>query len=287
MLLLIRPNHFTTNAQALATNAFMSLTKEAIDEKAFKEHYGLIQALLNHHIDFILYENINPETPDALFANNWITVHRSQNKMIIYPMYLENRRLEVRWDIIEDLYKLYPTLKIYDLRSRPFHNALEGTGSMVFDDQNKIIYAAVSKRTNESLLRQVGDLLNYHIVSFYTEYKNQPIYHTNVMMAIGKTWAVICTQVIDHDDVREVVQSILNSGKQMIEISTNQMEAFCGNILEVYNRDKVPYTIMSNKAKQAFQPNQLHALGNIIDVPFDIIETYGGGGVRCCLTEIE
>lgn len=287
MLLLIRPNYFATNQQALATNAFMTEPKEAIEEKALAEHNGLIQELLNHQIDFMLYENINPATPDALFANNWITVHRSQNKMMIYPMYVENRRLEVRWDIIEDLCKIYPNLKLYDLRSHPFHNALEGTGSMVFDHQNRIIYAAVSKRTNESLLRQVGDLLNYRIISFYTEYKNQPVYHTNVMMAIGKTWAVVCTQVIDHDDVRDVIQSILQSGKQFIEISTNQMEAFCGNILEVYNRDNVPYTVMSHKAKQAFQSNQLQALGNIISVPFDTIETYGGGGVRCCLTEIE
>ena len=287
MLLLIKPNYFATNQQALATNAFMTSHQEVIEEKAIVEHHGLIQVLLKHHIDFILYENLNPNTPDALFANNWITIHRSQNKLMIYPMYLENRRLEVRWDIIEDLCKMYPTLKIYDLRSRPFHNALEGTGSIVFDHQNRIIYAAVSKRTNELLLRQVGELLNYRVISFYTEYKNQPVYHTNVMMAIGKTWAVVCTQVIDHDDVREVVQSILNSGKQMIEISTTQMEAFCGNILEVYNRDQIPYTVMSSKAKQAFQSNQLDALGNIIAVPFDTIETYGGGGVRCCLTEIE
>uniref|UniRef100_A0A6C0CTF8 Amidinotransferase n=1 Tax=viral metagenome TaxID=1070528 RepID=A0A6C0CTF8_9ZZZZ len=287
MLLLIRPNYFATNQQALSTNAFMNSSKEAIEEKAIAEHNGLIQELFNHHIDFIFYENLNPQTLDALFANNWITVHLSQNKMMIYPMYLENRRLEVRWDIIEDLYKMYPNLKIYDLRSHSFHNALEGTGSMVFDHENRIIYAAVSKRTNELLLRQVGELLNYHVISFYTEYKNEPVYHTNVMMAIGKTWAVVCTQVIDHDDVREVVQSILESGKQMIEISTNQMEAFCGNVLEVYNRDKVPYTVMSDKAKKAFLPCQLISLGNIISVPFDTIETYGGGGVRCCLTEIE
>lgn len=287
MLLLIRPNYFATNHQALSTNAFMTKPKEAIEEKALAEHNGLIQELLNHQIDFMLYENINQVTPDALFANNWITVHLSQNKLIIYPMYVENRRLEVRWDIIEDLCKIYPNLKLYDLRSRPFHNALEGTGSMVFDHQNRIIYAAVSKRTNESLLRQVGDLLNYRIVSFYTEYKNQPVYHTNVMMAIGKSWVVVCTQVIDHDDVRDVIQSIIQSGKQLIEINTTQMEAFCGNILEVYNRENVPYTVMSHKAKEAFQHNQLQALGNIISVPFDTIETYGGGGVRCCLTEIE
>lgn len=286
MLLLIRPKFFTTNTQAIATNTFMNGTEEDIETKALEEHNHLIQILTEHNIETMIYENKNPETPDALFANNWISVHLYQKQLFIYPMYLENRRKEVRLDIIQAICQEYPELKLYDLRSQS-KKALEGTGSMVFDHENRIIYAAISKRTNEHLLRQVGEYLNYQIQSFYTEYKNKPIYHTNVMMAIGKKWIVICTQVIDHDDMKDVVKSILSSGKQMIEISTSQMEAFCGNILEVYSRDKVAYTIMSDKAKKAFLPSQLKLLGNVISVPFDTIETYGGGGVRCCLTQIK
>ena len=286
MLLLIRPKFFATNAQALATNAFMNVQQGDIEALALKEHDQLIKILTDHHIDTIIYENENPETPDALFANNWITFHLPQNKCLIYPMYLENRRKEVRLDIFQSVFKIYPKLKLYDLRSQP-KKALEGTGSMVFDHQNRIIYAAISKRTNEHLLRQVGEHLNYQVLSFYTEYKNRPIYHTNVMMAIGKKWVIICTQVIDHDDMRDVIKSILDSGKYMIEISTSQMEAFCGNILEVYSREGISYTVMSEKAKNAFRKDQLDHLGNILAVPFDTIETYGGGGVRCCLTEIK
>ena len=286
MLLLIRPKFFATNAQALATNAFMNVQQGDIEALALKEHDQLIQILTDHHIDTMIYDNENPETPDALFANNWITVHPSQNKILIYPMYLENRRKEVRLDIVQAICQRYPELKFHDLRSQP-KKALEGTGSMVFDHQNRIIYAAISKRTNEHLLSQVGEHLNYRILSFYTEYKNRPIYHTNVMMAIGKKWVIICTQVIDHDDTRDVIQSILASGKHMIEISTSQMEAFCGNILEVYSRDGIAYTVMSEKARNAFRKDQLELLGNILSVPFDTIETYGGGGVRCCLTEIK
>ena len=286
MLLLIRPKFFATNTQALTTNAFMNGKEENIEAKAIDEHNRLIEILAKHNIHTIIYENNNPETPDALFANNWITFHLPQNKCVIYPMYLENRRLEVREDIIEYICQLYPELKLHDLRCQP-KKALEGTGSMVFDHQNNIIYAAISKRTNEHLLRQVGELLNYKIVSFYTEYKNSPIYHTNVMMAVGKTWVVVCTNVIDHDDMRDVMQSIKASGKHIIEISTTQMESYCGNILEVYSRDGIAYTVMSEKAKNAFRKNQLEILGNILAVPFDTIETYGGGGVRCCLTEIK
>lgn len=285
MLLLIRPRFFATNIQALATNTFMNAQQGDIEAMALQEHDQLIQILKDHDIDTLIYENVNPETPDALFANNWITVHHPQRKCLIYPMYLENRRLEVRLDIIQEICQKHPELTLYDLRSQP-KKALEGTGSMVFDHENRIIYAAISKRTNEHLLRQVGEYLNYQILSFYTEYKNQPIYHTNVMMAIGKTWVVICTQVIDHDDMRDVVQKIISSGKHMIEISTSQMEAFCGNILEVYSRTGIAYTVMSEKAKNAFSKDQLELLGNILAVPFDTIETYGGGGVRCCLTAI-
>lgn len=286
MLLLIRPKFFATNAQALATNAFMNVQQGDIEVLALKEHDQLIQILTDHHINTMIYDNENPETPDALFANNWITVHPSQRKILIYPMYLENRRKEVRLDIVQAICQRYPELKFHDLRSQP-KKALEGTGSMVFDHQNRILYAAISKRTNEHLLRQVGEHLNYRILSFYTEYKNRPIYHTNVMMAIGKKWVVVCTQVIDHDDMRDVIQSILASGKHMIEISTSQMEAFCGNILEVYSREGIAYTVMSERARNAFRKDQLDLLGNILSVPFDTIETYGGGGVRCCLTEIK
>ena len=286
MLLLIRPKFFATNTQALTTNTFMNGEGEDVEARALDEHNGLIEILIKHNIHTIIYENENPETPDALFANNWITFHLPQKKCLIYPMYLENRRKEVRLDIVQYICQLYPELKLHDLRCQP-KKALEGTGSMVFDHQNCIIYAAISKRTNEHLLRQVSELLNYKIVSFYTEYKNCPIYHTNVMMAIGKTWIVVCTNVIDHDDMRDVIKSILLSGKQMVEISTTQMESFCGNILEVYSRDGIAYTVMSEKAKNAFRKDQLDILGNILAVPFDTIETYGGGGVRCCLTEIK
>ena len=286
MLLLISPNHFATNYEALETNTFMTSSKEAIEEQAFLEHNGLIQELSKHNIDFMLYENLNPKTPDALFANNWITVHHSINKIILYPMFLENRRLEVRNDIVKDLCQIYTSLKVHDLRDNS-NKALEGTGSMVFDHQEKLIYAAISKRTSRSVLQHVSKLLNYKIVPFYTEYKKCPIYHTNVMMAIGKTWVVVCTEVIDSFDKKDIINTIIASKKYLIEVTISQMEAYCCNILEVYNRDGIPYTVMSEKAKNAFSKEQLEILGNIIAVPFDTIETYGGGGVRCCLTEIE
>lgn len=284
MLLLIRPYFFTTNMEALHTNNFMSTTNNNIQQKALEEHDGLIDALHTYFISHCVYNNENPQTPDALYANNWISVHPNKRIIIIYPMLLNNRKLEVRQDIISDIEKKHPSCKIIDLQKHT--KALEGTGSMVIDNENKIIYAGISPRTDPSILQEVASHLDYKVVSFYTNYKQTQVYHTNVMMAIGKDWIVICTNVIEQDDLKEVMDHLTKSGKYIIVINTSQMEAFCGNIFEVYDKYNKPYTIMSTRAYKAFKPSQLDMLGHIIHVPLDTIETYGGGGVRCCLTDI-
>jgi hypothetical protein len=285
MLLLIRPFYFTANIQAISTNLFISKNIESIQEAALNEHNSLLTLLKQNNIQHTVYDNLNPETPDAVFANNWISVHPNQNIMIIYPMHLENRRKEIREDIINDILNFYPSMKLVNLTNSK-QQSLEGTGSMVFDHENQTIYAAISQRTSELLVKNVASILNYKLITFYTRYKSQPIYHTNVMMAIGKTWIVICLEIIDPDDLRELNESLKASKKQIIPIYAYQMEAFCGNILEIYDKNKKPYTIMSTKAYENFNSSQRTHLGSILHVALDTIENYGGGGIRCCLTEI-
>lgn len=285
MLLLIRPFYFTANIQAITTNLFISKNQTSIQQDALNEHNSLIELLKNNNIPHIVYDNINPVTPDAVFANNWISVHPNENIMIIYPMHLENRRKEIREDIINDVLKMFPNMKLVDLTNSK-QQSLEGTGSMVFDHENKIIYAAISQRTSELLVKNVANILNYKLITFYTRYKSQPIYHTNVMMAIGKSWIVICLEIIDPDHLKEVNESLKDSNKKIIPIYASQMEAFCGNILEIFDKNDNPYTIMSTKSYNHFNPLQKSHLGNILHVDLDTIEHYGGGGIRCCLTEI-
>jgi len=215
MLLLIRPFYFKTNLQAIDTNTFMKISEEDIQEKVLNEHQGIINILNKYGISHIVYNNNNELTPDAVFANNWISVHPKLNKMFIYPMFLENRRLEVREDIIQHIKHNYPLMVCHDLRGHE-KKALEGTGSMVMDHDNKIIYASISPRTNESILSQVGDIMNYKIVSFYTEHQLKPVYHTNIMMAIGKSWIVVCMDVIEKDDMEDVWKSLKQSNKTII-----------------------------------------------------------------------
>lgn len=278
-LLLIRPYHFTTNLEALESNLFMSHTKEHLQEKALEEHQGLIDCLKNHHIPVVVYDNNNPETPDAVFANNWLTVHPKLNTMILYPMYLENRKKEIREDILQDL-----PYQRWDIRD--YKGTLEGTGSMVFDYENQIIYAASSIRTDPYLVQKVAYQLGYKCICFHTSYKNKPIYHTNVMMSIGESWVIICLEVIDPLDRERVLHSLKCSKKHIIYLSLKQMKAFCGNCLEVVNIFQQRYTIMSTRAYNALTPYQRKYLEPILHVPLDTIETYGGGGVRCCLTQV-
>jgi len=278
-LLLIRPYHFTTNLQAFESNVFMSKSIEDIQDAALKEHQGLIDCLKEHHVPICVYDNQNPETPDAVFANNWLSVHPDLNTMVIYPMYLENRKKEVREDILHSL--PYQRLDLRESKS-----VLEGTGSMVFDHENRIIYAAISSRTDPYLVQKVAYQLGYKCICFHTSYKQKPIYHTNVMMSIGESWVVVCLEVIDVLDRERVYHSLKCSRKHILYLTITQMEAYCGNCLEVINIFQQRYTIMSTRAYDAFTPYQKKYLGPILHVPLDTIETYGGGGVRCCLAVV-
>lgn len=283
-LLLIRPYFFGSNPQALNDNTFMESGEDSnkyVDTEAIalQEHQALIDCLKQHHIHLIVYNNENPETPDAVFANNWLTVHPELNTMVIYPMYLENRQKEIREDILQAL-----PYQRWDLRHSK--KPLEGTGSIVFDHENKIIYAAISIRTHRDMVQTVANQLGYKCVCFHTSYKDKPIYHTNVMMAIGESWVIVCLDAIDVLDRSRILHSLKTSKKHIIYITLLQMEAFCGNCLEVINIFRQRYTVMSTRAYNAFHPYQKKYLEPILHVPLDILETVGGGGVRCCLTQI-
>lgn len=298
-IMMIKPRYFNVNKEAAKTNIFMRRRilddVDIIVEMAMQQHDGLHQALIQKKVPVILYDNENTDAPDAVFCNNWITVHHEdeaadrQKHIIVYPMALQNRRIEVRNDIISNLAHGYadPELvRIHDMRLGTEGSALEGTGSMVLDRRNRIVYAALSPRTHLMKLLAFGALMNYEIVYFNTFVEQHPIYHTNVMLSIGEEWIVVCSSVIHESQRERVMEKLAASGRKIIDISVQQMMAFCGNILQVTNADGLPLTVMSDRALGAFTYEQLDQLGDVISVPFDILESYGGGGVRCCMTEV-
>ena len=292
-LFLIKPNHFKINELALPTNKFMTKKENQfkLQDRVYEEHDGLYQALLKHNFDVTLYENTIPEAPDALFGNNWISVHHPQETgfekvlCILYPMAVENRRIEVREDIIHDIKTKY-NCDILDLRSICDWAYLEGTGSIVFDRFHKTMYSTLSPRSYYWKLLELSELMDYKLILCYSHYKNAAVYHTNVLMSLGEKWAIICFEVMYDCNHNKIRKQLKHTNREIIEISSYQMTQYCGNIIELVNNDGIPYTVMSTTAYNAFTPDQLSKLGTIIHIPFETIETYGGGGVRCCITEI-
>ncbi|PLK45100.1 citrulline utilization hydrolase CtlX [Emticicia sp. TH156] len=297
-ILMIRPVNFAFNLQTAESNAFQDTDAQALDlaltqENALKEFDAMVSRLRAIGVNVIVYEDTpTPYTPDSIFPNNWVSFHHS-GKVCLYPMQAENRRLERRTDIIDDLSAKYHVETIIDLTNFEQEGKfLEGTGSLVLDRMHRIAYACISPRTNEEVLAAWEKQMNgYKIVKFgAVDANDKEIYHTNVMMCIGDSFAVICLQAIkDLDERLMVKESLESTGKNVIEITLEQMNAFAGNMLFVLNQKEHRFLVMSTKACESLtqaQKYQLSEYADILDFDLNIIETCGGGSARCMMAEV-
>ncbi len=293
-IMMIRPVNFAFNEQTAGSNAFQDeRNKELkVQKKALKEFDDFVTILRENHINVLVFEdNPEPHTPDSIFPNNWISTH-SDGKIFIYPMKASNRRFEKRPDIIEELrmkYKIDTEVDLSYLESEG--KFLEGTGSMVLDRVKKIAYACISPRTDEKALKLFSDLSGYKPIVFHAfDKKGKAIYHTNVMMCIGETFAVICLESItDNKEKNQLVKSLQASGKKIIDISFEQMYKFAGNMLQLKNTKGDSLLVMSEQARNSLSPQQVEELeqySKIIASPLNTIESSGGGSARCMIAEI-
>ncbi|WP_221411122.1 citrulline utilization hydrolase CtlX [Apibacter sp. B2912] len=298
-VLMIEPVSFGYNYQTAKNNFFQqndSVSVESIQEKAKEEFRNMVDKLRKFGINVLVVKDTEqPHTPDSIFPNNWISFH-SDGKVVLYPMYAENRRVERREDILDSIEKEgFIINEIIDYsRAEEEDIFLEGTGSMVLDRTNEIAYAAISERTNEELFIEFCEDLEFSPVVFHsTQEKNgkrYPVYHTNVMMSVAEDFAIICKESIQ--DVKErklVIDFLQTTKKEVIIISEEQMNHFLGNTLQLENDKKERFLVMSNTAYQSLNPGQINAINKYSQIlVFDIptIEKYGGGGVRCMLAEI-
>jgi len=198
-----------------------------------------------------------------------------------------SRRREKRRDLIESLSTLYPFQHDFSYfeESSKF---LESTGSIVLDRVNKVAFMVISERSSLDVVKAWGELLNYHVVAFEASSRNAPIYHTNIVLSIGCNWVVVCYEVIHPDQREHVKASMEKLGKEIIEITENQLNNFCGNILELKGHSGT-IIAMSSKSYQAFTPNQLSILeksSKIVTASIPVIERIGGGSVRCMIAEL-
>lgn len=294
-ILMIRPANFGYNEQTAENNAFQTQNKimsnDDVKEKA-KEEFDRMVAILRDkgiHVD-VVQDTESPIKPDCIFPNNWMSLHQN-GSVITYPMYAPNRRIERRADIIDFLEDKYHVTKRYEFEHYEEQDMfLEGTGSMIFDRDHKIVYACISERTDIRLLDKFCVLTGYRKVAFTSvDRHGDPIYHTNVMMALGTDFCVLVKDSIkDEDELISILSSLERTGKKVIDISFDQMEAYAGNMLQVKSENGKKYLVMSKSAHESLNETQREDLGSFTELlPVDIyvIETIGGGSVRCMMAE--
>ncbi|MEE2700443.1 MAG: arginine deiminase-related protein [Bacteroidota bacterium] len=298
-IMMIKPVSFRYNEQTAVNNYYQqvldNLTQVKTQENALQEFNTFVEKLRSVDVHVIVIEDSKtPDTPDSIFPNNWVSFH-ADGTIGLYPMFAENRRNERREDIFDILVDEYHfhIEEIKDFTEFEEHDKfLEGTGSMVLDRENKICYSAISFRTDEVAVRQFCDEFSYSPVCFTANQdvggKRMPIYHTNVMMCVADKFAVICLDAIDNETERaHVIDSLKESGKEIIDITNEQKHRFAGNMLQLMGDQ--PYLVMSNSAYSSLTAQQKAAIEKncpILYSSLDTIEACGGGSARCMMAEV-
>ena len=299
-ILMVEPVGFGFNEQTAVNNYFQTQTddsSESVQATALKEFREMVKKLREKGVNVIVMQDtLSPHTPDSIFPNNWISFH--ENKTIaLYPMFAKNRREERREDAVLELLdeKGFEADEIMDYTSAEDEEIfLEGTGSIILDHVNKIAYAAISPRTDEELFIEFCEDFEYTPVVFtaYQTVDNErkPIYHTNVMMCVADEYAVICLSTLDEkEDLKAVTTALKDSGKEIIDITEEQMNRYAGNMLQVGGLGNSKYLVMSQNAYDSLTTEQIAAIEKynpIISVDINTIETLGGGSARCMIAEV-
>ena len=294
---MIRPARFESNPMTAESNRFQGrnpLSPEEQHKLALQEFDALAGALRDAGITVVVADDTpEPHTPDSIFPNNWVSFH-ADGRVVLYPMEAPNRRTERRPDIIEmlDTEMGFQVRDVIDLSVHEKNgHYLEGTGSMVLDRTNRIAYACLSSRTQLDPLGDFAQRMDYDVVAFDAFDRNgERIYHTNVLMNVGESVAVICAESISDEAQREAVLAQLKvTGHQVVKLSYDQLDAFAGNMLELRREDGVRVIAMSSQAWNSLNEDQrdiLLANGEVVHVPIENIESSAGGSVRCMLAEI-
>lgn len=299
-ILMIRPVAFRMNEQTAVNNYYQkvmdSLLPETVNAKAQHEFDAFVEKLRNVGVNVVVVDDsTDTDTPDSVFPNNWVSFHENGD-VALYPMFAENRRNERREDILDMLEDQgFNIENIVDYTSAEEDNIfLEGTGSIVLDRTNHKAYCALSPRADEELLIEYCEDFEYTPIIFEAyqtvDGERKLIYHTNVMMCIGETFAVICADCIDDKKERKMVlENLKEDGKEIILLTEEQLNNFAGNMLQVQGADNKSYLVMSDSARQVLTKDQITKIEKhtqILSSSLDTIEACGGGSARCMMAEV-
>ena len=298
-VLMIRPVQFRMNEQTAVNNFYQKNSDtlpETVNAKATQEFDSMVEKLRNANIQVIVVQDTKEfDTPDSIFPNNWISFHKN-GTIGLYPMFAKNRRLERKDSILEAVeaegFVIETVVDYTEAETDGFY--LEGTGSILLDRENQKAYCALSARADEELFIEFCEDFEYTPVVFSAYQtvndKRKLIYHTNVMMCLGTTFAVVCLASIDDKKERKnLLKHLHEDGKKIIEISEDQVNNFAGNMLQLQGTDNRSYLVMSQSALDSLRPSQVQMLeehATLLSSPLDTIEACGGGSARCMMAEV-
>lgn len=299
-ILMVRPVGFRMNEQTAVNNYYqqelIDTLPATINAKAQKEFDDFVSKLQENGVEVVvIHDTETPSTPDSIFPNNWISFHENGD-VGLYPMFAENRRLERREDVLETLEsKGFVIENIVDYTEAEEEAVfLEGTGSMILDRENQKAYCALSPRADEELFIEFCEDFEFTPVVFISNQtvnnQREAIYHTNVMMCVAEQFAIICLASIDDKKERKnVIKHLKENGKEIIDITEQQVNAFAGNMLQVRGKDNVRFLVMSSSAYHSLRKEQIQKIEKynpIIHSSLETIETCGGGSARCMMAEV-
>lgn len=297
-VLLVRPVAFHGNPETAPSNAFQrppEIADPAAEQAAAAVEFdGLVTALRDAGVATVVVpDRAEPRTPDSIFPNNWLSLH-ADGTAVLYPMMAPSRRGERRRDVLELLSREhgFRVERVVDLSPHEADGRfLEGTGSMVLDRAHRVAYACLSPRTDPGVLAEAARLLDYEPLAFAAaDEAGVPVYHTNVMMSIGRDFAVVCEEAISDAGQRAAVRRRLEGcGHEIVPLDLAQMRSFAGNMLELAGAGGTRVLALSARALESLRPDQVGALESrcrLLPVPVATIEDGGGGSVRCMLAEV-
>ena len=293
-VLMVRPVRFSFNTETAGNNLFQEKMDDPQEAQTFalKEFENYVKLLQDAEVEVDIIDDIEtPHTPDSIFPNNWFSTH-SDGKLITYPVFAENRRQERDKEVLPYIESKYKIEKKIDLTHYENENEfLEGTGSMILDRVNRIVYACRSPRTTEEVLEKFCEESGYDYFLFTAKGDSGfEIYHTNVMMSVGSDLAIVCLDSIEDIEERMALIELLEeNNREVMEITLEQMDNFAGNMLELQSKRGEPILVMSASAKKILNKEQLEQLQRrykIIAPDLTHIENNGGGSARCMLAEI-
>lgn len=294
-IFMVRPVHFGYNPQTSESNAFqvkVDLSDEEVQSNALREFDAMVEKLKSFDVDVVVMEDReNLYTPDSIFPNNWFSTHIN-GTLCVYPMEAKARRFERNSRMIIGIKKNINFTRTLDFTGYEEKNKfLEGTGSLVIDHEHKLAYAAISSRTHTDAVDFWSNRIMFDVVKFHSsDESGKAVYHTNVMMCLGDKFAVICLESIkDEDEKKLVTETLHRTGREIIEISFEQMNSFAGNMLLIRNAKDEKLLVMSETARKSLDSGQIKKLesyAKIVSFDIDIIEKCGGGSVRCMIAEL-